>query len=255
MRALTRAIAGRDVPKQFRAMLGRDTLLRMTPRRVRFALDPARTLTVVTRAHERFFSPMMAELPHCRLLVQPRNRGTATALAYAAFHLAELDHSASVAIFPSDHWFSDDAGFMRNVEMAFETVAQFQDSTVALGLAAERPEAGYGWFELGERVVTRPAALFEVRRFWEKPPLQVTRELWRRGAQRNSFVLVSKLSALLDLIREALPQLYRAFYTVRPALATLFEERTVESLYEDLASLDFSERCWRARRKTWRCFR
>jgi mannose-1-phosphate guanylyltransferase len=238
---LTRALAGHDVPKQFCAIFGRDTLLQMTLRRVALAIDPARIFTVVTRSHERFFSPLIAEFPHRPLVIQPGNRGTAVAIAYAAFRVAELYPSAAIAIFPSDHWFSDDAWFMRSVECAFELVAQFQEMTVALGLAAERPESGYGWFELGERLATLPAPLFKMRCFHEKPPTKITRSLWDGGARRNSFVLVATASALLNLILETLPRLYFAFHAIRPTLGTLFEEKTVESLYRDLPALEFSE--------------
>jgi mannose-1-phosphate guanylyltransferase len=241
LRALTRTL-GSDVPKQFCPLLEQETLLQLTLRRVALAVDPAQTLMVVTRSHERFFSPIVTEFPHCHLIVQPHNRGTATAIAYGAFRVAEIDPTASVAVFPSDHWFSDDTELMRNVGHAFALVSEFQDLTVALGLAAERPEAGYGWFELGEPIVNEPARLFAVRRFWEKPPAEITRAIWSGGAHRNSFILVSKVSALLSLIAKALPRLHSIFHTVRPVVGTTFEGQMIESLYRDLPLLEFSQR-------------
>ncbi len=230
------------MPKQFCPVLGRETLLQMTLRRVARGIDPGRIFTLVTRSHERFFSPLAAEFPHHPLIIQPANRGTATAVAYAAFRAAELYPSALLAIFPSDHWFSDDASFMRSVESAFELLAQFQETTIALGFTAGRPEGGYGWFELGERLAAEPAPLFRMRRFHEKPPADATRSLWAAGALRNSFVLVATVPALLNLILQTLPLLYLAFQSIRPVLGTVFEEKTVESLYRDLPALEFSER-------------
>ena len=249
LRSLTRRL-GYDVPKQFCPLLEQETLLQLTLRRVALAVDRARTLTVVTRSHERFFSPMMADLAHHdphhhlhdNLIIQPDNRGTAAAIAYGAFRLAEMDPAASVALFPSDHWFSDDAELMRNVERAFALVSEFQELTVALGVAAERPEAGYGWFELGAPILDQAARLFEVRRFWEKPPAETTRAIWNAGAHRNSFILVAKVSALLSLIQKTLPRLHSAFHRVRAVLGTMFERRTIESLYQDLPQLEFSQR-------------
>jgi mannose-1-phosphate guanylyltransferase len=237
------------VPKQYCAILGRDTLLQMTLRRVARAADPARIQTIVTRTHERFFSPLVAEFPHLPLIIQPANRGTAAAIAYAVFRIAELCPSAAIAVFPSDHWFGDDAGFMRNVEYAFELIAQFQDTTIALGLGAERPEGGYGWFELGERLAALPVPLFNMRGFHEKPTPTVTRALWEKGARRNSFVLVATASALLNLILETVPELYFAFHSIYPTLGTTFEEKTVEALYRDLPVLDFSRHVLAASRK------
>lgn len=249
LRTLTRRL-GYDVPKQFCPLLEPETLLQLTLRRVALGIDPARTLTVVTRSHERFFSPVMAELAHHdphqhlqqNLIVQPDNRGTAAAIAYAAFRLAEMGPSASVALFPSDHWFDDDAELMRNVERAFALACEFQELTVALGVAADRPEAGYGWFELGAPIVDQAARLFEVRRFWEKPPAAITRAIWSAGAHRNSFILVAKVSAMLNLILTTLPRLHAAFHGVRAVLGTMFERQTVESLYRDLPRMEFSQR-------------
>jgi mannose-1-phosphate guanylyltransferase len=246
---LTRQL-GHDVPKQFCPLLEQETLLQLTLRRIALSIDPAQTLTLVTRSHERFFYPLMIELadhePHHKLqqnlIIQPENRGTAVAIAYAVFRLAEMDPAASVAVFPSDHWFSDDAELMRNVERAFALVSEFQELTVALGVAAERPEAGYGWFELGAPIVNEEARLFEVLRFWEKPPAETTREIWSAGAHRNSFILVAKVSALLSLILKTLPRLHSGFHSVRAVLGTMFEARTMESLYRDLPRTEFSQR-------------
>lgn len=57
----TRAIPGHKVPKPYRAILRRDTLLRMTLRRATLATDPARIQTIVTRARERHLLPPAAE--------------------------------------------------------------------------------------------------------------------------------------------------------------------------------------------------
>jgi len=253
LRSLTRRL-GYDVPKQFCPLLDRETLLQLTLRRAALAIDPARTFTVVTRAHERFFVPLMAEPSqtdpsrspyhnlHSNLLVQPDNRGTAAAIAYAAFRLAEIDPAASVALFPSDHWFSDDVAVMRSVERAFAMVSEFRDLTVALGVAAPRPEAGYGWFELGAPILDESARLYEVQGFWEKPPAGITRAIWKAGAYRNSFILVARVAALLGLILKTLPGLHAAFNGIKPVLGTMFEAQTVESLYRDLPRMEFSQR-------------
>lgn len=249
LRSLTRRL-GYDVPKQFCPLLERETLLQLTLRRVALAIDPAQTVTVVTRSHARFFSPLMAPLTgrdahrnaRQNLIVQPENRGTAIAIAYAAFRLAEMDPAASVAVFPSDHWFSDDVELMRNVERAFALVSEFQELTVALGIAAERPEPGYGWFELGAPILNEAAQLFEVRHFWEKPPAETTRAIWNAGAHRNGFILVSRVSALLSLILKTLPRLHGAFHSIKPVLGTMFEAQTIEALYRDLPRMEFSQR-------------
>lgn len=57
---LTRHIAGHDLPKQFCAILGGETLLEQTYRRVSLSISRGRTVTVLCHAHERFYYPLIS---------------------------------------------------------------------------------------------------------------------------------------------------------------------------------------------------
>ena len=58
------------------------------------------------------------------LVVQPQNRGTATATLYALHRLSELYPSASVAVFPSDHFVDNDSILMAHVDFAFDSLSE-----------------------------------------------------------------------------------------------------------------------------------
>src|SRR3970040_2406467 len=62
LRPLTRLIVGDDRPKQFCTVLGRETLLGQTVRRVGTTITPARTLLVLTRTHRRYYSSLLPDL-------------------------------------------------------------------------------------------------------------------------------------------------------------------------------------------------
>ncbi len=79
---LTREIAGDDRPKQFCAVVGDETLLEQTRGRVARSVSADKTLFVLTRAHERYYEPALAGVPRERLVVQPKNAGTAPAILY-----------------------------------------------------------------------------------------------------------------------------------------------------------------------------
>lgn len=238
---LTRALTGDDRPKQFCALLGEDTLLDQTRRRVRMLIDPARTLTVVTQAHERYYRVALAGVPPALVVEQPTNRGTAPAIVYALLRLATLAPDDPVALFPSDHHVSDDRAFMGNVEQALETVQARPHLAVLLGIAADRPEVEYGWIEPGAPLsgVTAPAS--EVRRFWEKPERRTAEALFARGGLWNSFVIAGHPSTLLALARRATPALVAAFDPVRPRLTTPWEPGAAAAVYGGLSPVDFSK--------------
>jgi Bacterial regulatory helix-turn-helix protein, lysR family/Nucleotidyl transferase len=103
LRPLKRRLVGDDRPKQFCRLLGTETLLEQTQRRAARLISPARTLAVVVSHHERFYAPLLADVPSQRLVIQPDNRGTAPAILYGLLRLNAMAAQASVAIFPSDH--------------------------------------------------------------------------------------------------------------------------------------------------------
>jgi mannose-1-phosphate guanylyltransferase len=149
---------------------------------------------------------------------------------------------ATVALFPSDHYVSDDAGFMAHVEAGFAAAEARPDLIVLLGMEAAGPEVQYGWIEAGERLLGGPAfPVYRVRRFWEKPTLALAETLFERGCLWNTFVLVAGVPALLALIRGATPDLYGAFMTAWRGRSTLGEGEAMRSLYARLPSTNFSK--------------
>ena len=240
LRDLTRRIAGYDVPKQFCPVIGGATLLEETHRRVSLGIAPSRIITVATRSHERFYRPLLGELSPGNVIAQPCNRGTAPAILYGLLRQAMIAPSAPVAIFPSDHFVSDDAEFMRQVDLAFAGVSVHPELVVLLGIIPDGPESAYGWIEPAERLRLNCDGFFRVRRFWEKPRPCVAERLWNRQCLWNSFVLIGRIPALLLMTIQALPAMCAAFAQARSIFGTAQEPEAFEALYAKIPSADFS---------------
>jgi mannose-1-phosphate guanylyltransferase len=242
LRPLTRCIAGDDRPKQFCPLMDGVPMLEQTRARVGRVVRPDRTCLVLTRAHERFYSPLLAPQPPELVAVQPFSRGTAPAVLFGALRVAEQGPLDGVALFPSDHYVSDDARFMAHVEAAYASVEARPELVVLLGIEADSPEVQYGWIEAGDRIRAQSAhPVYRVRRFWEKPAPAVAEMLFEHGCLWNSFVLVARVPALLALIRGATPELYNSFITAWRDRAAVGENEAIRSLYTRLKSTDFSK--------------
>jgi mannose-1-phosphate guanylyltransferase len=242
LRPLTRRIAGDERPKQFCPFVDGQTLLDRTRARVARIVRRERTCLVLTRPHEPFYAPLLAEEPRGSLVVQPCGRGTAPAILYGLLRIAETAPLAAVALFPSDHYVSDETSFMAHVEAGFAAVEARPDLIILLGVEAAGPEVQYGWIEAADRLLDGPAyPVYRVRRFWEKPSLALAETLFERGCFWNTFVLVAGVPALLALIRQAAPDLYGAFMTAWLGRSTLGESEAMRSLYARLPSTNFSE--------------
>lgn len=236
---LTQRITSDGRPKQFCSVMGNSSLIEQTRSRVSLSVTDEHILAVVTRAHERYYRPLLCDMQQQNLIIQPQNRGTAAAILYSLLRLSKMAPTAYVALFPSDHFVNDDREFARHVDLAFDAVVSRPELTVLLGIAADSAETGYGWIEPDQRLNMEPE-IFSVRRFWEKPTAALAIQLLGRACLWNSFVMVARLSTLLGLLMVTVSDLYRSFAALHPALMTSSEEQTIERVYRSIDSIDFS---------------
>lgn len=241
LKSLTRKITGDERPKQFCSVLGATTLLEETQRRAALEFSRERTVYVVNRVHESYYGPILARESSASLVIQPRNAGTAPAILYSLLRIVMVDRDAIIALFPSDHYISDNRKFMAHIRTALDTARQRRDLIVLLGLEPESPEVEYGWIEPNGSLKITPGVL-GVRRFWEKPNPMLAEVLQLRGCLWNSFVMVASVQALLETIESSTAELYRAFACMTPLFGTRAEPRAIDNLYERLAEVNFSHR-------------
>ena len=241
LKPLTRSIAGDDRPKQFCRIIGDETLLEQTQRRVKLLLNPAQTLTVVTRTHEPFYQGYSNAPPNDGLLVQPENKGTAPAILLSLIKIAKISPGAVVAFFPSDHHFTNEKRFMSDVSLGFEFVEAHASMITLLGIKPDHGEVQYGWIQ---PIITSAhkseQRFFRVRRFWEKPTKHVAQRLMRVGSLWNTFVMIGHVEAFLGIISRTLPNLYRTLSSADQILGTREEEQALKRLYALSASTNFS---------------
>jgi mannose-1-phosphate guanylyltransferase len=238
--AFTREIFGEEVPKQFCRLWGKDTLLEQTWRRTALLIEPSRTLTVLTANHARFYEPLLTGMNGGQAAIQPLIRGTAPAILYALMRLKKIAPNCAVALFPSDHFVSDDRAFMRHVEAAFRAVDARPEETILLGIEPADADPDYGWVEAGPFLTNVCEPVRHVVRFWEKPAPKVAQQLLWRGCLWNSLVMVARLSTFLGLFLITLPELHKSFTAIESEIGTASEQARVQRLYGRISPSDFS---------------
>lgn len=241
LRGLTSQISGDPRPKQFCPIVDGETLLDRTRRRVDLLTRPDQQVVVVSRPHEPYYRGLAHELAPDRLVVQPSNLGTGPGVLYPLLRIRQLAGDVPVAIFPSDHYVSEDVAFIDFVRRALEVVEGRPAAVVLLGIDAESPETDYGWIEPAPWPLDGEMA-FPVLRFWEKPSPVLADRLLRVGALWNSFVMVGRVETLLELIASGAPEMVAAFGPVRAAAGTRREAEVVERVYAASPAVNFSDR-------------
>jgi mannose-1-phosphate guanylyltransferase len=245
LRPLTRQIAGDPRPKQFCPIFDGETLLDRTRRRADLLTRLDHQVIVVSRPHEPYFAPIARELAPDRLVVQPSNAGTAPGILYPLLRIRQLGGNVPVAIFPSDHYVSDDSVFVGAVAHAVEVVRQRADVVVLMGVEASGPETEYGWIEPEPVPLATPGEpVFPIRRFREKPSARLAQLLFDRGALWNSFVMVGWIDEFLGLTARTAPELLAALAPLESVIGTQAEGRVAEEVYGRFEgqAIGFSER-------------
>ncbi len=144
------------------------------------------------------------------LLREPRARGTAPVLVWAAWELQREDPDAILVSLHSDHVIEPLEGFATVIRRA-ATVARDFDRLVTVGVLPDRPETGYGYVLPGATLPLRgePAAM-DVEAFVEKPDADTARRYVDQGYLWNSGIFVWKASVFLDEVARVAPEVAAA---------------------------------------------
>ncbi len=229
-----------DCPKQYCAFTGTRSMLRHTIDRAERVVVPHRLLIIVNRPHLPYAQEEFRDRPLGTIIIQPCNRETVAGILLPLLHIYHRDPAAVVCIFPSDHFILEEDRFIDYVKSA-ALVTGCHGLHVLLGADPDRPEAGYGWIEVGENIgLQQGEELYRVRKFVEKPNIEVSEALYLKRCLWNTLVLVGRVETLLELFQELIPEVFGPFQRIRRALGSAREEEAVREVYARLPTENFS---------------
>lgn len=230
---VTRDAEGHPVPKQYWPVAGGAPMLRWALARARRVAPPSRVLVVVNQGHRRYWELALADVFRHNVLVQPCNRGTAAGVLFALLAIGARDGpEAAVVFLPSDHYVANEAVLRQAVLTALAAGDADGQAVYLLGITPDAPEPDYGWL-----LPASTDVVADVVRFIEKPPIEAILPLMARGALINSFVLVTRVDALLRVFARAAPDLLAA---LRGCLGCRAVSLGLARAYEAIASTDLS---------------
>jgi mannose-1-phosphate guanylyltransferase len=177
-------------------------------------------------------------------VVQSSNQGTTAAIVYSLQRIVSLAGNPVVAFFPTDHHYAEEDRFVAALRLALRIAATDNETIILLGAHADYPEVEYGWIEPNDRFISPLTnALHHVNRFWEKPSLPVAQALLTGGCLWNTFVMIGRASAFLDILKASVPHLLRSSFLSRgPEIAgSNFEWTAPDNEAVEFAPGDFSQ--------------
>lgn len=141
-----------EKPKQFLKLLGEDTMLQMTVKRL-LPLIPMERIFIVTG--KQYVDLVKKDLPNLQednIIVEPMGRNTAPCIALSAFYINKRYKNATMVVVPSDHLIQQEEKFLKLVKTAQEFVERKSHALVTIGIEPTRAETGYGYINFEKSV-------------------------------------------------------------------------------------------------------
>jgi mannose-1-phosphate guanylyltransferase/mannose-6-phosphate isomerase len=187
-------------PKQLLPLIGKDSLLQATVRRMEgLAGIKVEAPLVVCNEEYRFIIAEQLRLMGIKanLLLEPAGRNTAPALTLAALTVASQRQDPILLVMPADHVIVNTALFQSAVKKAMTLAAE--GAVVTFGITPDSPETAYGYIEVGELIGNED--ICRIARFVEKPDIASAQAYLDSGSHFwNSGLFMMRASVWLAAI-------------------------------------------------------
>lgn len=169
-------------PKQILPILGRDTLLQQTYKRLRVGFSSADIYVVSGKKYASAIKKQLPELLKNNLLLEPVKRDSAGAIGLALSRVVTHSPREVIVSVHADQYVSDVKKYVRLLKQIAQTAKENSEQTILAGIKPTYPEAGYGYIQLGKLFVqANNGSVYRVQKFIEKPSVAKARKLISRG--------------------------------------------------------------------------
>ena len=232
-----------EKPKQFLKLMGEDTMIQMSVKRLEKLIPIERIFIVTGKKYTDLVVQQLPNLPLRNIIAEPVGKNTAPCIALSAFHINKIYENATIAVLPSDHLIRNEEKFLEVINSAEEFVDKNKEAIVTIGMKPDRPETGYGYINFSQmNCIINGCEIRRVKKFVEKPNYCKAKEYLEDGNYLwNGGMFIWKAANILRLTRQYLINTF----DVLSEIATTGEEdyaRVLEEKYNnvDSISVDFA---------------
>lgn len=241
-------LSRKNIPKQLQPILGRETLLKATWKRLRKGMPASRILIVTNAEQAELVRKDLPELPQRNLVVEPMRRDTAAAIGLGVQVVRARTEHATIVTVNSDAYIKDVPEYLRILKMTAEVAQRSPKRLTLIGVRPGYAEAGYGYIKMGSQVLKVPKKdgthdeVFEVEGFREKPDLRTAMDyvmkweyLW------NPTLIVADAGVFMKAFKTHLPDMHAELERVRLAWKTKKRDSVLREAFQAIKpiSIDY----------------
>lgn len=222
-------------PKQFLRLLGEDSMIQLTVKRLEPIIPIERVFIVTASSYKGLIKEHIPSIPDRNIIIEPEGRNTAACIALSTFVIKKYYGDVNTVVLPSDHLILNEDNFRRDLEFGHEFLKNKKDAVITIGINATRPDTGYGYIELED--TNNKKTISSVKSFKEKPSYEMAKDYLRTGNYLwNSGIFLWSVDRILELIREFLPKTYDSLVKI-PLSDKGFDYNVLEEQYKKVDSI------------------
>ena len=224
-------------PKQFLPILDSKTMIQSTVERLIPLVDSDDIYYVLNYQQKDVLLEQISNIPDKNIILEPTGKNTAPCIGLAAIHLKQKNPDDVMIVLPADHFIKDEERFRESLLIA-EKIAIEYDSLVTLGIKPDYPATGYGYIQCNEKIKeVSGVSIYKVKTFAEKPQYETAKQFLQSGDFLwNSGIFIWKVSTILKVIQNLLPELYSSMEKLETHINSNNYYTHLEKIYRQIRS-------------------
>jgi len=214
-------LSGKILSKPFLSLMGEKTMIQETVERIKCLIPKERIIIVLSRDQLPIAEQQLPEIPIENYVLEPFGRDTAACIGFASLYIGKRDSNASTVVLAADHLILDREAFFKTITDSLKFL-ESNDYIITIGIKPTRPETGYGYIELGEKIeCIDNESFYRVKRFIEKPTLSLATHYFKSGKYYwNSGIFVWRNSTIQKMLSLYMPELWKGLMRIKVSLGS-----------------------------------
>lgn len=226
-------------PKHLLKLLGDESLIQTTFKRVEGILPSENIYVITNKAHSKEVEGQLPQIPKENIIGEPVAKNTAMAMGAAAAVIHSRNPDASIIYLAADHVVRDLNRFHMNTLAALR-VAASGDYIVAVGIKPEFAHTGLGYIKIGGELemlskVAKKGFVFHGLEFKEKPNLVTAQSFLASGQYLWNANLYSWSSkSIMKALEKHSPEIFKAVSEIAEKAKGANLDNVLEDAYSKL---------------------
>ena len=225
----------KKLPKQLIKIFGDLTMIQATVERLSGLVENENIFVITNELQRPEVVKQLSHIPEENIIEEPFGRNTAACIGLASIIIKAKDPDAVTMVLPADHIIKEKDLFTETIKNA----AKFADESkglVTIGINPTRPETGYGYIQINDKEISKN--IFKVYTFAEKPNYATALRFLESGDFFwNSGMFIWRVDAILDEIKNLMPDLYEGLITIQDSFAKKNYKEVLGNVYGQLKKI------------------